>query len=158
MGLIFTNCTSLLSLPDISHLNLEKVENKGYIFSNINEHIKKKYNNLTKYQKNNVMTLVYKNDSGRKIKLFYDECNWNEIKDKFILNINNLFSPLINYYDTDEEKEKSEIVVTLIEKNKISNVSHMFYYCDLVKLLVPEESTFSFNKIDGMFEDCHFLK
>ena len=159
MGLIFTNCTSLLSLPDISHLNLEKVENKGYIFSNINEHIKKKYDNLTKYQINNVMTLLYKNNSERKIKLFYNDCiGWNENKDKFILKINNLFFPPTTDYGNDEGKEKSEIVVKLIEKNKISNVSSMFHGCDLVNLLIPEESTFSFNKIDHMFNDCYFLK
>ena len=161
MGLIFTNCSSLLSLPDISHLNFEKVENKEYIFSNINEHIKNKYTNLIPNQVYNEMTLIYKNESeyGYYIDLFYfdsDYAFYQNNKKNFILKFHNLFLP--PYYCICKQEENNEIVIKLIEKKKISNISEMFHGChNLVKLFIPEGSTFNFNNIEGMFTYCSSL-
>ena len=161
MGLIFTNCSSLLSLPDISHLNFEKVENKEYIFSNINEHIKNEYTNLIPNQVYNEMTLIYKNESeyGYYIDLFYfdsDYAFYQNNKKNFILKFHNLFLP--PYYCICKQEENNEIVIKLIEKKKISNISEMFHGChNLVKLFIPEGSTFNFNNIEGMFTYCSSL-
>ena len=74
----------------------------------------------------NEIDIIYKYDKNlNKIKLF-GENFVNNNKNNCILLINNDLKELCEYY---EIKENKNITVKLIEKNKMRDVSYMFYEC-----------------------------
>ena len=157
------NINNLINIDDISNLiNEEFVSFEKYI-SNNNEIINKFNNNSLEKKKNEVKKInEYKNKIN--IKYFVESkgiCNI--FGEKFVernknnieLFINNKKNELINKYELKEGKN----IITIIIKNKLTDLSYMFYNCkflqdisELKYLDVSESKDFSY-----MFYKCSSL-
>ena len=72
-------------------------------------------------------TLIYKIDNDKKIRLFGNEFVKNN-KDNYYLIIDNKKIYLCEYYNVKNEK-MNKLIVKLIQKNNVKNMSNMFYNC-----------------------------
>jgi len=162
---MFFGCISLKYLPDINRWNLKNVKNKNNILANINEKTREKYYNKLRKFMNNEMELIYqsnKNNNDGNINLFgksFVENNQNN----YLLIINNKLYNFIDnyYYDNQDSKINNDIlVVKLIEKKNITDMSYMFYGCkNLVSIRnIANCDTINVTNMKSMFFLCKNLQ
>ena len=138
-------------------LNKEKITKPNdYNYSGIS-----KVNNISNIDNLNTTTIIYEIYSWlNSIRLFGEEFVKNNINNCYLL-IANKEMKLCEYLDLDkEQKEKNELIIKLIEKNKIINMRYMFYNCKSLKKLVDisKWDTKKVTDISYMFSYCESLK
>ena len=147
------------NVDSILNLNLKKF-NKD--FFNLFENIKMKYYNLFEIEKKQKeIIFLYQNNNSKnaKIKIF---------DKKFILNNRNKCKIFMNekeielaeYCDIDPNFLNKKIIIRLIEKKPINDMSYMFYNCTSL-IAIYNFSKFDMNKVINMsymFFGCSSLK
>ena len=161
---MFFGCISLQYLPDISKWNLKNVKNKENILCNINGKTREKYYNKLRKYMNNEMELIYqlkRNNKDGYIKLFGEAFVENN-KNNCLLIINNKLYKFIDnyYYNIQESKIDDILIVKLIEKNIITDMSYMFYECkNLISVTnIANWDTINVTNMKSMFHLCKNLK
>jgi surface protein len=160
---MFFGCISLKYLPDINKWNLKNVKNKEGILANINEKTREKYYNKLKKFMNNEMKLIYQLNEKNKdnyINLFGKSFVKNN-KNNCILIINNkLYNLMDKYYFNIQDNNINDIlIIKLIEKNKITDMSYMFYECASLLSIVnfSKRKPNNVNNTSYMFYGCSSL-
>ena len=161
---MFFGCISLKNIPDINKWNLKNVKNKENILANINEKVREKYYNKLRKFINNEIELIYQlNESNNDgyIDLFGKSFVKNN-KNNCILIINNkLYNFMDKYYYNIEERKLGDIlIVKLIEKNNITDMSYMFYGCrNIISVKnIANWDTINVTNMKSMFHLCKNLK
>jgi len=161
---MFFGCISLKYLPDINKWNLKNVKNKENILANINEKTREKYYNKLRKFMNNEMKLIYetnKNDKDGYINLFGKAFVENN-KNNCLLIINKKLYNFMDkyYYNIQDSKTDDILIVKLIEKNIITDMSYMFYKCkNLISVTnIANWDTFNVTSMKSMFYLCKNLK
>ena len=130
---MFFGCISLKYLPDINKWNLKNIKNKENILTKINEKTREKYYNKLKKFMNNEMELKYqlnKNNNDGYINLFGKEFVKNNKNNYLLIIKNKLYIFMDKYYYNIQDNNIDDIlIVKLIEKNNITDMSYMFYDC-----------------------------
>ena len=161
---MFFGCISLKYLPDISKWDLKNVKNKENILANINERTREiYYNKLRKFMSNQI-ELIYqlnKNNKDGYINLFGKAFVENN-KNNCLLIINNILFDIKDkyYYNIQESNIDDILIVKLIEKNSISDMSYMFYGCkNLISVInISYWDTINVTNMKSMFHLCKNLK
>jgi len=161
---MFFGCISLKYLPDINKWNLKNVKNKEYILANINVKTREKYYNQLRKFMNNELELIYQlkgNNNNGYINLFGKSFKKNN-KNNCLLYINNKLYKCIDkhYYNIEDSKTYDILIVKLIEKNIVTDMSCMFYGCkDLISISnFANWDTINVTNMKSMFYLCKNLK
>ena len=129
----------------------------------LSKDIKNRFNYLIEIYNNtkNEMTIIYKiikNNKNYQIKLFGDLFVQNN-KNNCSLIINGKKQDLCEYYKLDQNSDDSRLIIKLIEKNVITNMSHMFMDCQSL-LSIPDLSKWNIKNVTNishMFSLCSNL-
>jgi len=99
---------------------------------------------------------IHKNDN--KIKLFGKEFV-EKNKDNFILLVNNKILKNNEYFLIKKDINDKYIKFKFVEKNKITDMSYMFYSCKSLSSLpdISKWNTNNVNNMSYMFRDCKLL-
>ena len=114
-----------------------------------------------KYSTQNEMTIKYvvkEKGINKKVKLF-DSIFVDNNRDKLKIKINDDKDekPLIEYYNNYNNKE--EIIVTLLEKQPVTDMSYMFNKCrNLVAFRTDKWDTINITNMESIFQLCLFDK
>jgi len=162
---MFFGCISLKYLPDINKWNINNIKNKENILVNINEKTREKYYNKLRKFMNNEMEILYQlnenNFSDGYINLFGNNFVKNN-KDNCLLIINNKLFNFMDkyYYNIQDNKTDDIIIVKLIETNKITDMSYMFYGSEnLISIRnISNWDTINVTNMKSMFHLCTNLK
>jgi surface protein len=106
---------------------------------------------------NKEMIIMYKKES--KIKLFGENFIKNN-RNNCIIMINNKIQEKWDYYNLEEDNRNDNIIVKLIEKTEIKDLSYMFYECEsLLSILMESEWNMNhFTNLSYMFYNCISLR
>ena len=160
---MFCGCISLKYLPGINKWNLKNVKNKENILANINEKTREKYYYKLRKFMNNEMELIYndENNNDGYIKLFGKEFVKNN-KNNCLLIINNKLYNLTDKYNYSIKEGKIEniLIIKLIERNNITDMSYMFYGCkNLIAIRnIANWDTINIINMKSMFHLCKNLQ
>ena len=148
MSYMFSNCSSLIYLPNISNWNMKNVVNISFIFSQCS-------------------SLRFNIEE----KLQWDTSNFKNIEGMFNCCSSLQYIPNISYFDTKNIIDmnslfyncNSLVVLSDISKWKIKNVkdiSYMFYNCESLTELpnISEWKTENLEYMDYLFYNCSSLK
>ena len=155
ISLLLNNLKNYQNIKNI--LNYKNINLYKEINNFLNENIKNKIGYLLKEKKFEI-SLTYKYYGQYRIKLFDKKFVENN-KDNLILSINNKIMNICEYYYINKETNDRTIKVKLIQKNKITNMSYMFYECDYL-LSLTKISNFNTNNVKDMsymFYNCSRL-
>ena len=123
---------------------------------------KSDHNNNSLTKKTNQMTIIYNlKKNTEKIRLFGNKFFKNNKNNCYLL-INGKKAELCEFYILNDEGkiDKNILIVKLIEKNILTNMSYMFFDCTSLKSL-PDISKFDFKNVRNifaMFYNCTSLK
>jgi len=161
---MFFGCISLKYLPDINKWNLKNVKNKEYMLVNINAKTREKYYNELRKFMNNEMELKYQLDQKSNdgyINLFGKKFMENN-KNNCLLIINNKLYDIKDMYKYNIQGNKKDniLIVKLIGKNKITDMSYMFYGCkNLISFRIEANwDTINVTNMKSIFHFCKNLK
>ena len=147
------------NLYSILHLNLKKFNKE--LFSKF-ENIKMKYYNLFEIEKKQKeIIFIYQNDNPKnnKIQIFGKKfVSNNKNKSKIIINEKEI--ELSEFYEIEPNLLNTKIIVRLIEKQNINDMSYMFYNCTSL-IAIHNFSNFDMSKVTNMsymFCGCSSLK
>ena len=105
------------------------------------------------------MNIIYKiNKNEKRIKLFDSDFVKNNKQNCYLL-INNIKYEIFEYYDIDEEENKRNLIIKIIEKKNITDMSGMFSGCSSL-LSLPDISKWNTNNVKDMsrmFSGCSSL-
>jgi len=148
------------NLNSILHLNIKKFNKELFILF---ENIKMKYYNLfEKEKKQKEIILLYKNENPNnniKIKIFGKKFILNN-KNKCKIFMNEKEIELTEYCDIDRNFLNKNIIIRLIEKQTINDMSYMFFNCTSL-IAIHNFSNFDMSKVTNMshmFCGCSSLK
>ena len=95
------------------------------------------------------MNIIYKiNKNEKSVKILGSKFVENN-KDNCFLLINNKKNEICEYYNLDKEENKSYLIIKLIEKKYITNMSYMFEGCSSL-LSLPDISKWNTNDVTNM--------
>ena len=143
---MFSNCSSLSSLPDISKLNTNNVTNMSYMFRNCSS--LSSLPDISKWNINNVNDMSGLFYGCSSLKSLPDISKWNT---KNVKNMNELF------YDCSSLSSLPDI--SNWDANNVTNMSNMFYGCSSIVSL-PDLSKWNTNNVTDMsymFRNCSSL-
>jgi len=162
---MFFGCISLKYLPDINKWNLKNVINKENILGNINEKTREKYYNKLRKFMNNEMELIYHSNNNNidgYINLFGKAFVKNNENNCILIINNKLYDIKDKYYYNilDNYIHRYIIIVKLIEKYIITDMSYMFYGCkNLISVKnISYWDTINVTNMKSMFHLCKNLK
>ena len=136
MSYMFSGCTSLLNLPDISNWNTVNVTNMSYMFSNCQN--LKYLPDISKWNTTNVTDLSHMFSDCISLLKFPDISNWDTGK------VNNLSGIFRNCNKITVLPDISKW-----NTNNVTNMSYMFYNCESLSNL-PDISTWNKNNVTNM--------
>ena len=114
--------------------------------------------NFFLFQNNIEISMIYNINNNQKIKLF-DKIFVDNNKENCILSINNKSIDICEYYSLNKEIKDKYIKFKLIQKNRITNMSNMFFNCELLSSL-PDLSKWNTTHVKDMsniFSNCKLL-
>jgi len=161
---MFFGCICLKYLPDINNWNLKNVKNKENILANINEKAREKYYYKLRKFMNNEMELIYQsneNNNDDYINLFGKSFVKNNKNNCLLIIKNKLYNFSDKYYyNIQDSKLDDFLIVKLIEKNNIVDMSYMFYGCqNLISITnIANWDTINATNMKSMFYLCKNLQ
>jgi len=147
MSNMFSNCSSLESLPDISKWNTSNANNMSYMFSNCSS--LKLLPDISKWNTNNVNNMSDMFYFCESLKSIPDISKWNTN------NVNN-----ISFMFSNCSSLESLPNISKWNTNNVNNMSFIFYYCSSLKSLpdISKWNTSNVYNISNMLSNCSSLK
>ena len=146
LSYMFSNCTSLSSLPDISELNIYNVTDMSYMFRNCSS--LSSLSDISKWNTNNVTNM-----SG----IFYDCVSLSLLPDISKWNTNNVND--MSYMFSKCSSLKSLPDISKWNTKNVKNMSDIFYSCSSL-ISLPDLSKWNTNNVTNMnymFYGCSSL-
>ena len=143
---MFSDCKSLVSLPDISELNTNKVMDMSYMFSNCEA--LKSLPDISKWNTNNIIDMSYMFSNCEALKSIPDISKWNT---------NNVID--MSYMFSNCKLLESLPDISKWNINNVNNLSHMLSNCESL-LYLPDLSKWNTDKVidmSYMFNNCKSL-
>ena len=164
ISFMFYGCESLKYLPDISKWNIPNEIDFSYLFHdcfsvNVLPNISKWY---TKKKKSNQISMMYYYNSGfstkKKIRIFGEKFVKNNLNNCELI-INNEKVNLSEFYEFGTYQSNIKLNVILVQKKPITDMSFMFYECDLLSSLIgfTDFDTNHVKNISYMLCNCETL-
>ena len=146
MNSMFSDCSTLLALPDISKWNTSNVTDMSFMFNNCKSLLS--LPDISNWNTDNVTDMSYMFANCSKIKSLPDISKWNTEKVKYMTFIFSECSSLEELPD-----------ISVWNTSNIRDISYMFSKCVILKTL-PDISKWVVNNVDNMsymFENCSSL-
>ena len=144
---IFYDCKLLKSLPDISKWNTKNVTNMKYLFGNCSSLMS--IPDISKWDTSRVINMEDMFENCSSLKSLPDISRWNISK---VINLNHMFS-------------NCSLLITLPDISKwdtrnVTDMSSMFENCNSLKLIpdISKWDTRNVTDMSSMFENCNSLK
>ena len=133
MSYMFSNCSNLSSLPDLSKWITNNVTNMSYMFYNCSK--LSLIPDLSELNTNNVTDMSY---------MFYNCSNLSSLPDLSKWNVNNVTNMSFMFYKCSKLSSLPDISKWNIDN--VNNLSYMFYECSNLSLL-PDISKWNTNEV-----------
>ena len=146
MSYMFSNCSSLLSLQDISKWNTSNVNDMSYMFSNCSSI--SSLPDISKWITSNVNNMSYMFNHCSSLSSLPDISKWNTS------NVNNMDSMFNSCFALKSLPDLSKW-----NTSNVKNMSQMFYYCSLLKSLpdLSKWNTSNTKNMSKIFHNCSSL-
>jgi len=140
---MFSNCSSLLSLPDISKWNTNNITNMSGMLSNCSS--LSSLPDISKWNTNNVTNISYMFNYCSSLSSLPDISKWNINN---VIDMSYIFSYCLSLSSLPD--------ISKWNTNKVTNMQHMFFDCSSL-LSLPDISKWNTNNVTDMsymFFDC----
>ena len=130
MSYMFYECNSLMSLPDISNLNLSRVNSMKHMFCGCKSLISLlHFYILNKYKNYIIFEVTYKNNEDERKVNILDNNFIKRNKDNGSIIYNNSEYELKEYFEAHEKMNKDTFKLLICLDKNIKDISYIFYEC-----------------------------